>query len=172
MQMFDETDETDRFARSGRMLPMKDALPIGHEAVRVDAGGAAVADERRTIVNRRVEKLEPREKRDDEAACREISAGARDEFSDEELMEDDDSEVSLDDGELDSDDSNGVATGAVYQEAPPCNDRSLLGTRRLDSLLTRTCRAGRSDAHRRGPGSRDNGSRGGRGARTTQELAL
>ena len=66
-------------------------------------------------------------------------------------MEDDDSEISLDDGDSDGDDSNGVATGAGISEAPRCSVRFLLGTKQLALLSTRICRVGRSDARPRGP---------------------
>jgi hypothetical protein len=79
------------------------------------------------------------------------------------LMEDDDTEVSLDDGDLDSDDSNGVATGASISRSAALQ-RSIPSWDEAIGYIVDTNMQSRSQRRPSSrPGSRDNGSRGGRG---------
>jgi hypothetical protein len=78
-------------------------------------------------------------------------------------MEDDDSEVSLDDGDADSDDSNGVATGAGISRSAALQ-RSIPSWDEAIGFIVDTNMQSRSQRRPSSrPGSRDNGSRGGRG---------
>jgi len=80
-------------------------------------------------------------------------------------MEDHDDEVSLDDGDDDGDDSNGVATGAGISRSAALQ-RSIPSWDEAIGFIVDTnmqSRSQRRPQSRPGGGSRDNGSRGGRG---------
>jgi hypothetical protein len=163
MQMFNETDEGDRSVESEKVIDedaRSDDRPRGRSRRRGRGRGRGRMPDDRQPEGR--EGRAPR-KRDDESRVERSQPELEDEFSDEELMEDDDTEVALDDGDLDSDDSNGVATGASISRSAALQ-RSIPSWDEAIGYIVDTNMQNRSQRRPSSrPGSRDNGSRGGRG---------
>ena len=161
------TRVTKRIVPANQEILAKKIVLIDHEADRVGVAVAVVVGERRMIVHQRVgQKGRAPRQRSDEPRVEHSQPELEDEFSDEELMEDHDDEISLDDGDDDGDDSNGVATGAgisrsaALQRSIPSWDEAI-GFIVDANMQSRSQR--RPPSRSGGGGSRDNGSRGGRG---------
>lgn len=106
-----------------------------------------------------------RPRRDEEEHIEHAQPELEDEFTDEELMpDDDDAEVSMDDGDLDGDDGDGVATGAGMSRSAALQ-RSIPSWDEAIGYIVDTNMASRSQRRpqSRPGGSRENGSRGGNG---------
>jgi hypothetical protein len=161
MQMFDETEESDRSVEREKAGDEDDRSdrPRGRSRRRGRGRGRGRKPDDRTP-----EGHAPR--RDDEPRVERSQPELEDEFTDEELIEDDDSEDSLDDGDIDADDSNGVATGAGISRSAALQ-RSIPSWDEAIGFIVDTNMQSRSQRRPSSrPGSRDNGSRGrGRGRR-------
>jgi hypothetical protein len=160
MEMFDETveetrsveteDVTEEEARSDR--------PRGRSRRRGRGRGRGRRPEDRPTEGR------ASRQRSDEPRVERSHPDLEDEFTDEELMEANEPEGSVEDGDVDSDDANGVAAGAgisrsaALQRSIPSWDEAI-GFIVDSNMQNRTQRRPPS----RSGGSRDNGSRGGRG---------
>jgi hypothetical protein len=163
MQMFDEADEGDRSGESENATDedARSDRPRGRSRRRGRGRGRGRKPDERPPEGRTGRA--PRQ-RDDEPRVERSQPELEDEFSDEELMEDHDSDISLDGGDDEGDDSNGVATGAGISRSAALQ-RSIPSWDEAIGFIVDTNMQSRSQ--RRPPsrpgGSRDNGSRGGRG---------
>jgi hypothetical protein len=156
MQMFDGEDEENRSSESGNVGDEENRSdrPRGRSRRRGRGRGRGRKPDDRPTEGRSARS------RDDEPRVERSQPELEDEFTDEELM-DDDADLSLDGPDSDGDDDDGVATGAgisrsaALQRSIPSWDEAI-GFIVDSNLETRQ----RRPPSRSGP--RDNGSRGGR----------
>jgi hypothetical protein len=160
MPMFDETDEADRSGESDNVTDegARSDRPRGRSRRRGRGRGRGRKPDERAPESRSTRPREDRSRPPERS-----QPDLEDEFSDEELLDDDESEVSLDGVGDDGDDGEGVPSGAGLSKSAALQ-RSIPSWDEAIGFIVDTNMQSRSQRRPSSrPGSRDNGSRGGRG---------